>query len=175
MSSELDKSVLLDLLKILEEYLGRKIILVAAGGTAMTLLNLKSSTIDIDFTGPKDDINEFRRIQKMVPHGHKIDTYYDGAVFSQILPDDYLSRSTKIRTKLTRIDLRALHPADIVVTKIGRLSSRDLDDIRSCIVNCHLTKEEIIQRAEPVAEAYVGNEMVYRNNLDTVIREYFPS
>lgn len=141
----------------------------------MTLLNLKSSTIDIDFTGPKEDINEFRRIEKMVPHGHKIDTYYDGAVFSQILPDDYLHRSTKIRTGLTRIDLRALHPTDIVATKIGRLSAHDVDDIRSCIVNCHLTKEKIIERAEPVAEAYAGNEIVYRAKLDAVIREFFSS
>lgn len=102
MPSELDRTVLLDFLKVLEEYLTRKITLVAAGGTAMTLLNLKSSTIDIDFTGPADDIREFNRIQKKIPHGYKIDTYYDGAVFSQILPDDYLARSRKITTSLKK-------------------------------------------------------------------------
>lgn len=173
MPSELDKTVLLDLLKILEEYLGRKITLVAAGGTAMTLLNLKSSTIDIDFTGPADDIKEFNRIQKMIPHGYKIDTYYDGAVFSQILPDDYLARSRRITNSLKRIDLRALDPVDIVLTKIGRLSKHDVDDIKSCIRNCNLTRDAIISRGELVAAAYVGNEQVYRNKLDAVIKEFF--
>lgn len=174
MSSEPDKSVLLDLLKILEEYLKRKIVLVAAGGTAMTLLNLKSSTIDIDFTGPAEDIKEFNRVQKMVPHGHKIDAYEDGAVFSQLLPNDYLIRSTKIATQLTRIDLRALHPVDIVVTKVGRLSRRDEDDIKACIKYCRLTREEVIARGELVAEAYPANEVVYRDNLRFVVDNYFP-
>jgi len=43
-----DKSALFDFLSELNENLPKKIILVAAGGTAMTLLDLKPSTIDID-------------------------------------------------------------------------------------------------------------------------------
>lgn len=52
------------LLSSVDEELERRIVLVAVGGTAMTLLDLKPSTIDIDFTGPYDDIREFNRIQK---------------------------------------------------------------------------------------------------------------
>ena len=50
----LDKSGLRGLLTAVDEALERRIILVAAGGTAMTLIDLKPSTIDIDFTGPYD-------------------------------------------------------------------------------------------------------------------------
>lgn len=58
--------------------LGRRITLVAAGGTALTLLDIKPSTIDIDFTGPAADIDDFSRIERLVPHGFKIDKYKDG-------------------------------------------------------------------------------------------------
>ena len=43
----LDKNYLLDFLKVLDEEIPATITLVAAGGTAMTLLDLKSSTIDV--------------------------------------------------------------------------------------------------------------------------------
>jgi hypothetical protein len=60
----LDRSGLLGLLEAVDDELTRKIKLVAAGGTAMTLLNLKPSTVDIDFAGPDGDIAEFNRVQK---------------------------------------------------------------------------------------------------------------
>lgn len=51
-SKELDKSVLFNLLRNVDEEAKGRIVLVAAGGTAMTLLDIKASTFDIDFTGP---------------------------------------------------------------------------------------------------------------------------
>jgi hypothetical protein len=51
----LDKSVLLDFLTVLDEKIRGKITLVAVGGTAMTFLDLKTSTIDVDFTIPSKD------------------------------------------------------------------------------------------------------------------------
>ena len=65
----MDKNLLFNFLKIIGSKLERQITLVAAGGTAMTLLELKNSTIDIDFTGPQSDIEEFNRIQESIPHG----------------------------------------------------------------------------------------------------------
>lgn len=54
--------------------LDREIQLVAVGGTAMTLLNLKPSTIDIDFTGPRQDIEDFKRTEESLHHGFRIDS-----------------------------------------------------------------------------------------------------
>jgi len=42
--------------------LTKKITLVEAGGTAMTLLDLKPSTIDIDFTIPSCNMIEFEKL-----------------------------------------------------------------------------------------------------------------
>src|SRR3990170_4707365 len=109
----LDKAQLLDFLRIVEKELSRKITLVAVGGTAMTLLDLKPSTIDIDFTGPHEDIADFNTVQKSIPHGFEVQTWTNGMVFSQQLPDDYLKNGIPIKTKLKKTDLRALHPVDI--------------------------------------------------------------
>lgn len=85
----IDKTKLLAFLEIAGKELNGRITLVAAGGTAMTLLDIKPSTVDIDFTGPRADISEFEHALKNIPHGFKIDCWKDGMVFSQILPDDY--------------------------------------------------------------------------------------
>ena len=170
-TDELDKSQLLELLKRFDGELERKITLVAAGGTALTLLDAKPSTLDIDFTAPSADILEFERAEKAVPHGYKIDKYKDGAVFTQILPDNYLRKSRRVRTKLKNINLRALHPVDIVATKIGRLDERDKEDIETCINKFRLSRHEVEKRS--METGYAGNEDVYESNRQYVLTHYF--
>lgn len=108
-----NKKTLFDFLEIVGNELKRKITLVAVGGTAMTLLDVKPSTIDVDFTASSEDMQEFERTLKNVPHGFKLDTWKDGMVFSQILPADYLKKSIAIKSRMKKITLKALHPVDI--------------------------------------------------------------
>ena len=105
-----------------------------------------------------------------VQHGLKIDIYEDGWVFSQGLPSDYLERSIKIK-EFDNIILLALHPIDIVVTKIGRLDDRDMQDIERCIKGFNLSKSEILERAADTD--YVGDIEVYNYNLNFVIKQFF--
>jgi hypothetical protein len=86
----------------------------------------------MDFTGPGEDVRLFDEAQKAVPHGFKKEAWPDGQIFSQVLPADYLGRSRLIED-MQLIELRALHPVDIVVTKIGRMDERDIEDIGRCI------------------------------------------
>ena len=167
----LDKSSLIDFLEILDKELAKRITLVAAGGTAMTLLDLKPSTIGIDFTIPSQYLKEFKDVLKKVPHGFRIDYWTDGMVFTQILPDDYLEKSIPIKTKLKNITLKALHPLDIVVTKIGRLDERDLQDIEACIKKFKLMSDQIRSRGMNVE--YVGREENYMTNLNCVLKKFF--
>lgn len=92
-------------------------------------------------------------------------------VFSQDLPGDYLQKSIRIKTGLKRIELRALLPLDIVVTKIGRLNERDLQDIEACIRKFGLKKAQMAKRASQVR--YAGNEAAYDVNLGSVLRRFF--
>jgi hypothetical protein len=124
-----DKIALLDILEVLNDDVTKKIILTAVGGTAMTLLDLKPSTIDIDFTIPSCDLPEFERVLKNNPLGYRVDRWVDGCVFCQTLPDDYLDKSIKIK-EFSHISLRALHPVDIIVTKIGRHLHQGLQSFR---------------------------------------------
>ncbi len=167
----LNKKTVFEFLEEVDRKLKKKITLVAVGGTATTLLDVKPSTIDVDFTGPGDDIEEFKRVLKNVPHGFKLDIWKDGIVFSQILPEDYLKKSKFIRSKTKNIKLKALHPLDIVATKIGRLDARDIEDIEDCIKKFKLTKKQIMNRAKQIE--YVGREQNYQINLDSVIRKFF--
>lgn len=167
----LDKSRLTEFLEVVDSELDETITLVAAGGTAMTLLDVKPSTIDVDFTGPADSIDEFKAVLDRLQPGFRVDHWADGMVFSQALPDDYLQKSITIRTGFKHIELRALQPLDIVVTKIERLDERDWQDIGECIKKFGLTHSQIKRRAAQVE--YAGNEDVYRSNVKSVLTRFF--
>lgn len=167
---QLDSRVVLDFLAELSKELKRSITLVAVGGTALTLLKAKASTIDVDFTIPNEDYTLFKETLSAIPHGFRVHCWKDGMVFSQILPDDYLKRSIRIK-KMKNIQLRALNPVDVVVTKIGRLDPRDKQDIESTIRKFNLSKNQVTRRAKQVE--YVGREENYQMNLTYVLRNFF--
>lgn len=167
----LDNTKLLEFLEEMDRELERKIVVVAVGGTAMTLLNAKPSTIDVDFTIPGEYFDDFERAKKIVQPGFRVDLFRDGAVFVTILPEDYLERSKQIKTKLKKIDLRALQPVDIVITKITRLDGRDEQDIQACIEKFGLGKREIKERAKQTG--YSGNDDVFKDNLQTVLKKFY--
>jgi hypothetical protein len=167
-----DKTALIEFLSVLDEDLTKKITLVAAGGTAMTLLDLKNSTIDIDFTIPGCDRVEFEQALKNNPPGYRVDRWTDGCVYCQTLPKDYLEKSIKIK-EFNHISLRALQPLDIIVTKLGRLNDRDMQDIEACIKKANVSKGEILQRALLVVQTYREPEEDYLKHLDLVLDKFF--
>ena len=164
-----DKSELLDFLEILDKNLERPIEIIAVGGTAMTLLGIKTSTIDIDFEVKPEDFPVLKTALN-IPHGYRIDVFTNGLIFSQQLPGDYREKSISIKN-FKNIRLLALHPIDIVVTKIGRLNERDKEDIKSCIKKFGLTKKQIKERAQKVE--YAGKEELYEDSLEHVIKLFF--
>jgi hypothetical protein len=76
----LNKNQLFDFLSEVEKKLTQDIQLIGAGGTAMTLLDLKPSTVDIDFTGPSEDISQFEAAHLSLHHGFRIDSWIEGQV-----------------------------------------------------------------------------------------------
>ncbi len=91
---------LLEFLEQVDKQLEKSIDIIAVGGTAMTLLKLKQSTIDIDFDFSRNDIIVFEKALQKIPHGFKIDLYTDGMIFSQQLPEDYRSKAIPVKTLL---------------------------------------------------------------------------
>lgn len=163
----LDKTILVEFLTELDRELEGRVTVVAVGGTAMTLLDLKPSTIDVDLTVPAKHYDTFMRALNRAPHGFKVDHWSDGMVFNVVLPDDYLSKSVPIQ-RIKKIELRALHPLDIVVTKVARLDKTDIEDIKTCVKEYRLTRDQILDRAKQVE--YIGSEANYEANLQYIIR-----
>lgn len=161
----------MDFLEEIDKELEKRITLVAVGGTALTLLGAKPSTIDVDLTLPPDDYDEFQRALARVAAGFDVHCFQGSMIFSQDLPDDYLDKSSPVKTKMKNIELRTLSPLDIVVTKIGRLDQRDKEDIAACIRKFGLIKEQVAERAKQVS--YVGREENYEINLKYALANLF--
>lgn len=166
----LDNTKLLDFLGEIDKELGQKIVIVAVGGTAMTLLKVKPSTIDVDFTIPDEFYAEFERAKMIVNPGFRVDLFHGGMVFITALADDYLKKSKSIRSKLKNIQLRVLDPIDIIITKIARLDERDLQDIESCIKKFKIKKNQIIKRATTASHS--GND-TFEDNLQLVLKKFY--
>lgn len=167
----LDNQKLLGFLEEIDRELSCRITVVAVGGTAMTLLGAKPSTMDVDFTIPSKYYDEFEHAKKIVQSGFRVDVFRDGAVFVTVLPDDYLEKSKSIKTNLQNITLMALDPTDIIITKIKRLDERDKQDIESCITKFKVTRKQIEKRAQEMN--YSGNDRIFTDNLKIVLERFF--
>lgn len=155
MRYRLDKNDLLNVLSAWNRFLKRRIYLIACGGTALTLLNIKPSTKDIDFIVPVEKEYDYliRTIQDL---GYKLVT---GAGWSR--GDQYtfdLFRGNKVHTtellespissknkhflikEFSHIYLGVLNYYDIIITKLSRGAGVDMDD---CILLVRTKKEEI--------------------------------
>ncbi len=163
------KDMLLIWLKEIDKKLEKKITVIAVGGTAMTLLSLKSSTIDIDFCLKQDDKKCF---EKAMTKQFRVDLFTDGYIFSEQLPEDYTEIAKEI-IKLENITLKALHPMDIVITKAARFNARDEEDIAA--VAKYVNKDELVTRFKEVVKTYAGKEEDYNENFLFILKKYFSS
>lgn len=167
----IDKQQLFDFLNIVDQELPRKIRLNAAGGTALTLLEVKPATIDVDFDASSLHFKLFNEITERLRPGFQVDCFTNGFIFSQQLPKDYLERCVNITSSFSRIELYSITPVDIIVSKAGRLNERDIADIATIIKKFNLTKKEVKQRARQVQ--YAGNEKYYAANIKYILNNLF--
>lgn len=163
----IDKQELIAWLSERESLLARKIEIVAVGGTAMTLLGLKASTIDIDFCISEKDKAEF---EKTLDKRFKVDIFINGYIFSEQLPQDYAKKAKEILVR-QKLIVKALDPLDIIITKTARLNARDEEDIE--ILAKYVKKEELIERFEAVVKTYAGDETMYRYHFSIVLKRFF--
>jgi len=163
----IDKNELLEWLKTIDKKLKKKITLIAVGGTAMTLLGLKSSTRDVDFCIESENKVHF---EKSLDKKFKVDIFVDGYIFSEQLPQDYTDKSKEI-LNFRNISLKALSPVDIVITKAARLNARDEEDIEA--ISKYVEKEELIKRFEDVIDSYAGKGEDYRRHIEIILKRFF--
>lgn len=120
--TRVSKTELLSVLESFDEQLTTKIVLVAVGGTAMTLLGIKPSTKDIDFNIPSEnDFKEFIKLKNKIKPGVIIDCWSSNMIFSEVLPEDYIEKSKEYNSGFQKIKIKILSPLDIACSKSAGL------------------------------------------------------
>ena len=160
------------MLEEFDSHAASAIVLVAFGGTAMTLLGLKASTKDIDFNIPShEEYVAFRGLYEAIRPGVQIDMWEGNVIFSEVLPEDYLKRASEYKSGFKKLGIKVLDPIDIVCSKISRFDDADMEDIRECIRKCRLTRFMVKRRASKYSRA--GSDEIFGKNLKYILDEMF--
>jgi len=145
--------------------------IVAVGGTAMVLMNLKESTIDVDFCiDNQKNYTTIKNINMKSPF--KVDLFHSGYIFTLQLPDDYASRA-RLHAKFKNIKLKILSPIDIIITKGSRLNQRDVEDIKTLVSKKKISKEKLISRFKEVKKSWPSSDKVLEDNFKFILEEFF--
>jgi hypothetical protein len=154
MKYRIDKEGFLDSISAWDSFLKRKVRLIACGGTALTLLGVKSSTKDIDLMVPSLDEYEYLiGILKQLGYkpasgwgwargdGFIFDLFRGKTVHTTELLESPLREGNNILVKeFERIYLGILNYYDIIISKLFRAAETDVVD---CLLLLRSKKKEI--------------------------------
>lgn len=138
----IDKETLLRTLSLWNGYLKRKVHLIACGGTALTLMDLKESTKDVDLIIPSD--KEYKYLVKKLKdlgyerktgtgwtkdQGFIFDLFVGKSIFTTTLLESTLEEGNNMLFKeFSHIYLGILNYYDLIISKIFRATLIDIDD-----------------------------------------------
>ncbi len=142
MEYRIDKQGLLDRISGWDDFVRRRVHLVACGGTALTLLGIKASTKDIDLLVPEEDehgylINILRQIGYKPASGWGwsrddgfiFDLFRGNSVHTTQLLESPLKTGNNTRIKeFSHIYLGVLNYYDIIISKLFRANAIDIED-----------------------------------------------
>lgn len=154
MDVRIDRTELLDTLSQWDRYLKRKVHCIACGGTALTLLNVKESTKDIDLIIPKSEDYKYL-ISILIDLGYRqvtgsgwqrekgfiFDLFVGKKIFTTELLESPLESGNHILFKeYSSLYLGILNYYDLIITKLFRYTSVDVED---CLSLLHERQNEI--------------------------------
>ena len=179
MNERANKDLLLARLADWDSFLRRRVRLIACGGTALTLLNIKPSTKDIDLIVP--EIGEYEYLVRTLDQlGYKsvsgsglsrgddfvFDLFRGPRIHTTDLLESPLEPANHLLIKeFTYIYLGALNFYDLLITKLFRGASADIED---CLALMRHKKDNIdIQvferRFRATASYDISEERVLKN------------
>jgi hypothetical protein len=161
-----------------EHLINFKVNLIGCGGTALTLLEIKDSTKDIDFIVPV--VKEYERLMKFLQSlgyeekggglAHPDDPYFlyqfwvGNRVFTTDLLDPPLDPGKNIPIKKWRhIYLGALNLQDLIITKMFRGMQVDVDDCVAVFAISEIDPEELLKRYAETAKYDLNPEKMIQN------------
>lgn len=154
-----------------------KIHLIACGGTALTLLGYKASTVDVDFVIPNR--SEHKRLTHFLEQagyeggGHRwkrpgekvvFDLFIGDAVFTTGLLDSPLDPGMNKKIyEFNKIYLGVLNSIDWIITKLFRGNEVDFQDCEILLKNEKIDMAQLDERYKETAKYETGEEKVLRN------------
>ena len=179
MEYRLDKSGLLNRLSAWDSFLKRKVHLIACGGTALTLLDIKPSTKDIDLIVPNE--TEYRYLINILGQlGYKQITgagwsREDGFIFD-IFPGKRVHTTELLESPLkegnnipveefSHIYLGVLNYYDLLITKLIRSAAVDIEDCLTLIRHKHaeIDMDKFIKRYRETVSFDISGEKADKN------------
>ncbi|MBT5021712.1 hypothetical protein HOK51_08650 [Candidatus Woesearchaeota archaeon] len=158
---------LFNLIKSISSFVDREIFFYALGGTALTLLNIKNSTLDVDINieSEKDylyvcelfDQIGFKKsgpIRWISQEGIAFDIFHGSYILGTDLLHDCLNKSKFIES-FGKIKLYALNPLDIIISKLARGDDRDFEDIKSIFKSEKIDLKELVDRYKKTMETSI--------------------
>ncbi|MFH1840155.1 MAG: DUF6036 family nucleotidyltransferase [Nanoarchaeota archaeon] len=178
---EINTKRLYELLESIEKFIERKVKLYALGGTALTILKIKPSTIDIDVNihskaeyeyickiFEQIGFEEKSTIRWITQEGLAFDLFHGSNILGTDLLNDALKKSKFIKS-FGNIELYTLSLEDIIISKLARGDNRDFGDIKRIIKKVNL--KELIQRYKETMENSIGSN--YKQKLLDLIEIKF--
>ena len=176
----LDKTDLLNTLSVWNRFLRKRVHLIACGGTALTLLDVKDSTKDVDFLVP-DDAEYVYLIKKLSELGYKkirgsgwakggedyiFDLFVGKRIFDTELLESPLKEGNNILIKeFSRIYLGVLNCYDLLISKLFRGTGQDMEDCLSLVraKGRSIDMSFLRDRFMETADYYIPEERVKRD------------
>ncbi|MCX5859774.1 MAG: DUF6036 family nucleotidyltransferase [Proteobacteria bacterium] len=179
MINRINKQVLLEELGAWDSFLGRRVRLIACGGTAMTLIGVKDSTKDIDLMVP--DESEYKYLLKTMKElgfkpdrgsgwskggGFIFDIFSGNKIHTTELLESPLEQGNHLPVKeFRKISLGVLNHYDLIISKLFRGQTVDLED---CLTLAKAKRNEIDlkilkNRYRETAKYNVSEERIMKN------------
>lgn len=174
---------LFELLSSISRYIKRKIKMYAMGGTALTILGIKPSTLDIDIDIYSDKDYQyicrifeqigFKRIgiiRWQTQEGLFFDLFTGSNILGTELLSDFLSKSKFIKT-FGNIELYTLSLEDIIISKLARGDPRDFIDIKNIFETQQINLLGLVRRYKETMETSIVSN--YKQKLLDLIEIEF--
>ncbi|OGX06327.1 MAG: hypothetical protein A3G87_01615 [Omnitrophica bacterium RIFCSPLOWO2_12_FULL_50_11] len=157
---------------------GKKVRLIACGGTALTLLGHKESTKDVDFIVP--DKKEYERLVHFLQRaGYQQPGIYSWRRANEVISFDIYPGKSVYTTELlssplakdghkkirewSKLYLGVLNPADLIISKMFRGSGADFDDSLVLLQKEKVDLKRLEKRYKETAKYDVSEARVLRN------------
>jgi hypothetical protein len=163
---EINVEELFELIESISKFIEKEIKMYALGGTALTILNIKRSTRDVDLNIESnseyqyickifDDLGfERKGIRWISQEGLAFDMFHGSNILGTELLQDCIGKSKFIKS-FGNIELYTLPLEDIIISKLARGDSRDFDDIKMILRTKKINLKNLVQRYKETMETSI--------------------